>query len=1639
MLTAQQLALVDALERHKLLVCAGPLVSMAAGLPGPRALVERCRQRLIELGHTDEDLSGPPSQALERVERLLGSAAFVHLVRTAWEPTTPAPVPASARALVALSPWLNAIVTTNLDRLLERAFEGCWHTVEEVAPDMAKQTRAIFKIRGTIGQSTTWALTAQQQANDCLFEVQRRRELGSLLRSHVLLFVGFSPDDEEFAYLLDVRGHPVADERRRVTETSHPDVALVPAVTERVQTELGARGVELVRLAGDYDSEAAAYVQDLADELQRRTHKPAPTRGAEVEPAEPSAENPYPGLEPFTADNRRYFFGREDDLSRLLAQLHQVVGPTHQWLLVDGPSGVGKSSLLQAGLVPALQYGEVRLPASPRAWRVVTLRPGPAPVFELATQMHRALVGEGPCEMTTSGLGAEIQRRAAALGEFVAAHLPATEGLVLLVDQLEEALLVPATETREAFAAALAELLVRSPRPLLLITALRSDFSGDLPRLPALHERMTSTSPPVRYTLAPLKSAQLAAAIEQPAREVRIEIEAGLTERVLADAGHIERGAGQETTPETALPLVAAAMTSLYERRDGRRLTHAQYDALGGVAGALTRRADEALEPLRQKVPEAQLWAFFRQLVETDPQGRTTRHAVSRSDALAALGGGAPAEEVLGRLSGSTRSMRLVIVSGEGNKRQVSLVHEALLRNWTWLREHVDHDRAELLRESELAQAAARWDRLGRPRNDLPSGPEAEYFRRANTIPGSLPWVYQDALRANLQRRRRVLRAVIGGLAGGVVTLTVVSVYALHQRGAAHAQTQLAEERLGTANLVVDKILSEALPKLDQVAGTAAVRKEIHASLEALQDTLLPNAADNAWSLSNRIRQHLDRGDLALTHDDLTLARREFEAGLNLAERLVARDPTSAQAQHDLFVSLNKTGDVEVRAGNLAAARGLFNRSLAVSEALAAVDPTSAQVQRDLSISQEKLGDMEVRAGNLAAARGHFDRSLAVREALAAADPTSAQAQRDLGEVLDQLGDLEVLAGNLAAARGHFDRSFAVAEALAAAYPTRALAQHDLSISLVKLGGVELQAGNLAVARRHFDRVLAIDEALAAADPTSAQAQRELGATLDMFGNLEMQTGNLARARGHFDRALAIAETLGAADPTSAQAQRNLTVSLQKLGDVEIKAGNLAAARRHFDRSLTVAEALAAADPTSAQAQRDLSISLFQLGDVEVQASNLAAARGHFNRSLAVAETLAAADPTSARAQLDLTVSLQKLGEVEVQTGNLAAARGHFDRSFQIREAVAAADPTSADAQRDLGVVLITLGEVEVQAGNLAAAREHLDRSLAIAEVLAAADPTSAVAQHDLSVSLRELGCVEMQEGNLAIARRHFDRSFAIAEEVAAADPKNADVQYALHATLNRLGEMEILAGNLAAAHGHFERSLAIDEALAAADPTSAQARHNLSISLDKLGDLEMLAGNLGAARGHFDRSLKVAEALAAADSISTRAQRRLSVSLNKLGGMELQAANLAAARGHFDRSLAIAEALAAADPTSAEAQRDLSVSLDELGYVEMLAGNLAVARGHFDRSLELREALATADPTDARTTFDVIKSHARFIRLTELEDRPEALREHLQTANTLLAEMDRHGQLEGFAEREQLRAFLRKRTRRDARRRPRT
>lgn len=286
--------------------------------------------------------------------------------------------------------------------------------------------------------------------------------------------------------------------------------------------------------------------------------------------------NPYRGLEAFREQDARYFMGRDSDIEGVLAAVQQ-----RSFVAVVGASGSGKSSLLFAGVVPHLrQRGN---------WLIADFRPRSDPFREVATALtlllYPTLDELGRLEKRKE-LADKLSERSLNLTDVVDLLLkknPAKR-VLLIADQFEELYtqnLAPERQ-RQFVDELVAAVRAQAKKPAFtLLLALRVDFLGQ-----ALdYEPFAEWVKPNHLLLGPLGQAGLEAAIENPARQLGVKLEEGLAERILQDLGQ-EPG---------ALPLLEFALTQLWERQQHRQLTHAAYEAIGGVTQALARHADETL------------------------------------------------------------------------------------------------------------------------------------------------------------------------------------------------------------------------------------------------------------------------------------------------------------------------------------------------------------------------------------------------------------------------------------------------------------------------------------------------------------------------------------------------------------------------------------------------------------------------------------------------------------------------------------------------------------------------------------------------------------------------------------------------------------------------------------------------------------------------------------------------------------------------------------------------------------------------------------------------------------------------------------------------------------------------------------
>ncbi|MBA5224780.1 nSTAND1 domain-containing NTPase [Streptomyces griseoaurantiacus] len=510
-------------------------------------------------------------------------------------------------------------------------------------------------------------------------------------------------------------------------------------------------------------------------------------------PEQVSGVCPYRGLAAFGPEDADWFFGRERATAALVQRLARQSGRGP--LAVVAPSGAGKSSLLRAGLVPALaREGTAEAPAP----RVLVCTPTARPLAHL-----RALLGTeerepGPPLRSGPPVRSGPPLRSGADDDSAERVRPGgSVRSVLVVDQFEELFTLCRDEAeRRAYLRELTALCAGPEAPALVVLGLRADFSGHCLARPELAGVFTGGL----FVLGPMTSAELRAAVTRPAERAGLLLEPGLLELLLRDAG-AEDGAedGTATVSAGSLPLLSHALLATWDQRSGRTLTVAGYTATGGLHGAVARTAEEVFTGLDRAGREAARRVLLR-LVHVREGEAATRRALAPDRLLAGTNERSAATAALDALVRAR-----LVTAGES---AVRITHEVLLRAWPRLREWIDADRAGLLLRQQLADAASAWAHAGRDPellyrgNRLAAAAEGADARGEHDPPGPVEEEFLAACRGAEQgrrltslRRARVQRRLLATLAVLLALAVGAGVLAFHQRAAALRERRVAQSQ----------------------------------------------------------------------------------------------------------------------------------------------------------------------------------------------------------------------------------------------------------------------------------------------------------------------------------------------------------------------------------------------------------------------------------------------------------------------------------------------------------------------------------------------------------------------------------------------------------------------------------------------------------------------------------------------------------------------------------------------------------------------------------------------------------------------------------------------------------------------------
>jgi WD40 repeat protein/DNA-binding SARP family transcriptional activator len=558
--------------------------------------------------------------------------------------------------------------------------------------------------------------------------------------------------------------------------------------------------------------------------------------------------NPYKGLRAFTAADADDFHGRHRLVETMLARLGD--GPRSRFLAIVGPSGSGKSSVVAAGLLPALRAGG--LPGSD-GWFVAQMHPGDHPFDELAVAL--TAVSARPRPRLVRELRGE-----AGLTSVVTGLLPdPASQLLLVVDQFEEVFtLVDDAGERDQFLATLVEAACHPAGRVRVVVTLRADFYDQPLAYPGLAELVSSGT----VTVTPLGPDELERAIAAPAQGVGVDVDPALVAALVADV----------SDQPASLPLLQYALTEVFDLRQGGPLGLVAYRRVGGLSGALARRAEDLYERLDPVSRDAVRQVFLHLVTLGEEGAPVTRRRVTRST-LASLG--VPPDAMTAAVDAFV-SRRLLTVDRDPVTRgpTVEVAHEALLREWDRLRAWVDDARGDVVVLTRLAAAAREWTEGGRDDSALLRG---ERLRRFETwaagsevalglderkfLTASLAQreverrLEEDRARHQqlLERRSLIrLRVALVVVAIGAVVASALTVVAMDQRANARDQARASRARelaaASLANLGQDPELSTLLA-LEAVAATRGVEGGVlREAEEALHRSVQTNRVMRSWS-----------------------------------------------------------------------------------------------------------------------------------------------------------------------------------------------------------------------------------------------------------------------------------------------------------------------------------------------------------------------------------------------------------------------------------------------------------------------------------------------------------------------------------------------------------------------------------------------------------------------------------------------------------------------------------------------------------------------------------------------------------------------------------------------------------------------
>ena len=853
--------------------------------------------------------------------------------------------------------------------------------------------------------------------------------------------------------------------------------------------------------------------------------------------------SPYRGLQPFTDDQARVFFGRNREIKTVLRALTEQSEVGRSFLLVLGPSGSGKTSLIQAGVIPAL----LRASASPLSanWHVEHFVASSTHSIwmSLAAILNRgmaALVKDH--ERVNPITDKDLQNSSHVTLEYVVQHLSRTQPepnrILLVMDHLEQILVgYELSELQEFFTVVheMARLGV-----IWIVAALRSDFYEDYNKIAALTALKRQSG---QVDLSPPDAEQIGSIIREPALAAGLGFE-DANGRTLDNV--LQASA---MTQVDVLPMLQFTLEELYNRRTEQGvLTFKALESIGGIEGSLAQRAEMVFTNLDQEA-KRELPVVLNAIVRLSGH-RSLRPArrFARMDELTQ-------SSSRQRLVDAYIDSRLFVSGLDGEHAVVSVVHEALFEHWERAQRLLAENHDLLLLRKQLSEASEIWERHDRSNEFLLGiGPLEEYqhLLRKDEIQLTKPeTALIEASKSKTDQANNLRRIAIASLAAFALTAVAAAGIAMVKRSEAHRETQRASQ---VTEFLVDLFELANPGQASRSAPTAKQVLDLGAQHLAGQLNQQPQVRATLLHTMGRVYMKLGAYDQAesLLGEAYEL-RRDLESD------------TTEQVE-----SLNELGKVNYHKGNYDTAQSFYSDAL---ELIKLGGLLNTAIHTDTLNHQ---GENFAALADYEKAISHHRQAYELRASL------FGPHHEKTGSSLQNLAGALRRNGKLEAAESHYREALSIHEA---AYGST---HHEVAVVLSNLGLLLTDSERLDEAQPLLERALDIRrEVFGNSHPHTANSLHNLSALL-------FRAGDYNQAEPIFRESLQLHESLFGENHDSVAYGRNNLATLLLETDRSDEAQTLYA-KAHT----TLSQRLGDSHPNTALIQSNLAKASLANGDAE--------------------------------------------------------------------------------------------------------------------------------------------------------------------------------------------------------------------------------------------------------------------------------------------------------------------------------------------------------------------------------------------------------------------------------------------------------